>query len=60
MNTNWQVMPGDRIYVKADPVRRFNNNLQKFLDPVKEVLGVTLLGSQTVNSIKTGVVGGGP
>jgi polysaccharide export outer membrane protein len=60
MNTNWQVMPGDRIYVKADPVRRFNNNLAKFLEPVKEVLGVTLLGSQTVNSIKSGSVSGGP
>jgi polysaccharide biosynthesis/export protein len=59
-STNWQVMPGDRIYVKADPVRRFNNNLQKFLDPVKEVLGVTLLGSQTVNSIRSGTVGGNP
>lgn len=58
MNTNWQVMPGDRIYVKADPVRRFTNNLQKFMEPVKEVLGVTLLGSQTVNSIATGTVGG--
>jgi protein involved in polysaccharide export with SLBB domain len=56
MNTNWQVMPGDRIYVQADPVRRFNNNLAKFLDPVKEILGVTLLGSQTVNSIKSGSV----
>jgi polysaccharide export outer membrane protein len=60
MNTNWQVMPGDRIYVKADPVHRFNNQLAKFLTPVKEVLGVTLLGSQTVNSIKSGTVSGGP
>lgn len=59
-NTNWQVMPGDRIYVKADPVRRFNNNLQKFLEAPKEILGVTLLGSQTVNSIKSGSVSGGP
>jgi polysaccharide biosynthesis/export protein len=52
MNTNWQVMPGDRIYVQADPVRRFNNNLSKFLEPIERVLGVTLLGSQTVNSIR--------
>ncbi len=60
MNTNWQVMPGDRIYVKADPVRRFNNNLAKWLEAPKELLGITLLGSQTVNSIKTGTVSGGP
>ena len=58
--TNYQVMPGDRIYVKADPVHRFNNNLAKWLEAPKQLLGVTLLGSQTVNSIKTGTVGGGP
>jgi polysaccharide export outer membrane protein len=59
MNTNWQVMPGDRIFVSADPVRRFSNNLAKFLEPAKEVLGITLLGSQTVNSIRSGTVSGG-
>jgi polysaccharide export outer membrane protein len=54
MNTNWQVMPGDRIYVQADKMRTFNNNLSKFLEPVERLLGVTLLGSQTVNSIRSG------
>ncbi len=51
-NTNWQVMPGDRIYVQADPVRRFNNNLGKFLEPVERVLGATLLSGQAVNSFR--------
>jgi polysaccharide export outer membrane protein len=54
MNTNWQVMPGDRIYVQADPVRRFNNNLGKMLEPVERLLGATLLGGQTVNTIRNG------
>jgi hypothetical protein len=32
--------------------------LAKFLSPIERVLGVTLLGSQTVNSIKSGTTGG--
>jgi polysaccharide biosynthesis/export protein len=54
MATNWQVMPGDRIYVNADPVRTFNTNLGKMLEPIERIFGVTLLGSQTVNTIRTG------
>jgi polysaccharide export outer membrane protein len=57
MNTNWQLMPGDRLYVQADPVRRFSNNLGKYLEPVERLFGATLLGSQTINSIKSGSVG---
>jgi polysaccharide export outer membrane protein len=53
-NTNWQIMPGDRVFVQADPVRRFNNTLGKFLEPIERVLGATLLGGQTVNTIKNG------
>ena len=50
--TNYQVMPGDRIYVKAQPILTTSNWLQKALAPVQQVLGVTLLGSETVNSIR--------
>ena len=52
MNTNWQIMPGDRVYVQADPMRRFNNNLSKFLEPIDRIFGASLLGAQTVNTIK--------
>lgn len=58
MNTNWQIMPGDRVYVQADPVRRFNNNLAKILEPIERVMGASLLGSQMVNSIRSGSVAG--
>ncbi len=50
--TNYQVMPGDRIYVMAQPIIRTNNTLQKILAPAQQVLGITLLGSETVNSIR--------
>jgi protein involved in polysaccharide export with SLBB domain len=52
--TNYQIMPGDRVYVKADCWRRFNNNVDRVLSPIERILGVTLLGSQVVNSIRSG------
>jgi len=51
-NTNWQLMPGDRLFVQSDRMRLFNNTLGKFLEPVERMLGVTLLGSQAVNNIR--------
>jgi polysaccharide export outer membrane protein len=61
--TNYQVFPGDRIYVKADGLIRLDSGLGKVLAPVERVLGVTLLGSSVVNSIKnrsgTGGTGAG-
>ncbi|MCE9531044.1 MAG: polysaccharide biosynthesis/export family protein [Planctomycetes bacterium] len=49
--TNYQVMPGDRIYVKAQRIFRFDRFLQKVLTPIERLLGITLLGSSTVNNI---------
>ena len=46
--TNYQVMPGDRIYVKAEGIFAFDRFLQKVLTPIERVLGMTLLGSSTV------------
>jgi polysaccharide export outer membrane protein len=52
MRTNYQVLPGDRIYVKAQKLITFDNALAKVLQPIERILGVTLLGSETVNSIR--------
>lgn len=49
--TNWQIMPGDRVYVKADKLIATDRKLQKVLSPVERVFGVTLLGASTVNQI---------
>ncbi len=51
--TNWQLMPGDRIYVKADHWIHTDSWLAKRLSPIERLFGATLLGSQTVNSIRT-------
>lgn len=52
--TNYQIFPGDRIYVKADCLITLDNTLAKIISPIERVLGVTLLGSATVNSIRNG------
>jgi polysaccharide export outer membrane protein len=53
--TNYQILPGDRLYVRADRFITVNYVLSKVLAPFERILGVTLLGSQTVNSIKGNV-----
>ena len=57
--TNYQVMPGDRIYVNSDYWKSFDSRVAKVLSPFERMLGFTLLGSSTVNSIKNGSNGGG-
>jgi polysaccharide export outer membrane protein len=52
--TNYQVFPYDRIYVKADLLIRVNNGVEKVIAPAEKLLGVTLLGASTVNTIRTG------
>jgi polysaccharide biosynthesis/export protein len=49
--TNYQILPGDRVYVRADEVMRIDGYLQKILTPIERVLGLTLLGSSAYNSI---------
>jgi polysaccharide export outer membrane protein len=55
--TNYQIFPGDRIYVDSDALIRTDSALGKFLAPVERVLGTVLLGSSTVNSIRNSNLG---
>jgi polysaccharide biosynthesis/export protein len=48
-STNYQIFPGDRVYVKAQRLVTVDNTLAKMLAPVQQLFGVTLLGTQTVN-----------
>jgi polysaccharide export outer membrane protein len=51
-DSNYQMLPGDRLYVKAQGRIRFTNEIDKTLAPATSILGPVLLGSQTVNSIQ--------
>ena len=46
--TNYQLLPGDRVYVMAKPIVTFDTALARALAPIERVLGVSLLGRTTV------------
>lgn len=49
--TNYQLFPGDRVYVGARPlIAFFDNCLSIVLAPVERVLGVAFLGASTANA----------
>jgi polysaccharide export outer membrane protein len=47
-DTNYQLLPGDRVYVMAKPIVTFDTALARALAPIERVLGVSLLGRTTV------------
>jgi len=59
--TNFQLLPGDRIFVQADDLVATDNYLAKILAPVNRVLGSALLGisaAEGIQSIKNGTSSG--
>jgi polysaccharide export outer membrane protein len=50
--TNYQLMPGDRIYVKAHNLVTIDNWVAMLVAPVERVFGVTLLGQTTVQTLR--------
>lgn len=61
---NYQILPGDRVYIQSDRLMAFNGVLTKFTAPLERLLGVTLLGATTVKQYQNlgrspGGVGGG-
>jgi protein involved in polysaccharide export with SLBB domain len=57
--TNYQLFPGDRVYVHADPLICFDNFIAKVLSPVQRILNVTLLGTSVANSFRNNRNGNG-
>jgi polysaccharide export outer membrane protein len=49
--TNYQIMPGDRVYVKAQRLVTVDTTLARIIAPIERLFGVTLLGATTVNQI---------
>jgi polysaccharide export outer membrane protein len=43
--TNYQIYPGDRVYVMAEPLVTADTMLARFISPIERILGVTLLGN---------------
>lgn len=60
--TNYQIFPGDRVYVGPNRLIALDNRMAQMLAPVERVLGITLLGASTYNTIRNtnnGVNNGG-
>jgi polysaccharide biosynthesis/export protein len=52
--TNFQVLPGDRVYVRADELVTFDTALAKLTAPIERVLGFVLLGNGTLRALQFG------
>ncbi len=50
--TNYQLLPGDRIYIKGDTLMAVDTVLNKLLGPVERAAGTVLLGVGVVRSTR--------
>lgn len=51
--TNYQLMAGDRVFVKAYRMVSFGNRFGRVIAPIERILGFTLLGVGTVRQFDT-------
>jgi polysaccharide export outer membrane protein len=51
--TNWQLFPGDRVFIQSNPLIKFDNRLAQFLSPIERILGVTLLAANVRNAFRS-------
>jgi polysaccharide export outer membrane protein len=49
--TNYQILPGDRIFIAENKMVALDAMLNKIIAPFERVMGFTLLGSQTIQTI---------
>jgi protein involved in polysaccharide export with SLBB domain len=53
-DTNYQLLPGDRLYVKADDLIVFDTWVAKITAPWERIFGFTILGNGTVRALQRG------
>jgi polysaccharide export outer membrane protein len=51
--TNYQIFPGDRIYIHSDPLICLDNTIAKIVAPIERLFSVTLLGATTVQTFRS-------
>lgn len=57
--TNYQILPGDRLYVRADHLVTFDTCVAKLVSPFERIFGWTILGNGTVRALQRGTLGTG-
>lgn len=50
--TNYQIFPGDRLYVRSDRWIEFDTNFSKITAPIERVLGFAILGNAAVRGVQ--------
>jgi polysaccharide export outer membrane protein len=58
-NTNYQILPGDRIFIAEDRLIALDTSLAKLTAPLERIMGFTLLGTGTVTRLSGPVLRGG-
>ena len=51
-STNYQLLPGDRLFISEDRILAWTSFVSKVLNPFERMIGFTLLGSQTVQTLQ--------
>lgn len=52
-STNYQILPGDRVFVKAYPMVTVDTVMARVLAPVERALGIALLGASVRTQFRT-------
>ena len=51
--TNYQLLPGDRVYVQAQALVTIDTYIAKFISPFERMFGFTLLGDSLIRQFQT-------
>ena len=51
-STNYQLLPGDRLFIAHDRLTALNALIVKVTLPIERIFGFTLLGSQTIQNLQ--------
>lgn len=48
--TNYQIFPGDRLYIEEDHMLAFSNRIGRIVEPFERMFGFALLGANTIQA----------
>ena len=57
--TNYQILPGDRVFIAEDKLVAFDTQIAKFTAPMERIMGFVLLGTGTSTRLSGKVLKGG-
>lgn len=58
-DTNYQILPGDRVFIAENKLVALDTNMAKLLAPIERTMGFTLLGVGTISRLSGNVLSSG-